>query len=107
MISYLWQAGLSMALFYVLYVFLFKKLTFFRLNRTILLLIPIVSFILPWINFSSVDQISTSYILPSFSVLSDQINLGETISSTSMNTSSFVTYIYLTGLIASLCLNSR
>jgi N-acetylmuramoyl-L-alanine amidase len=60
--NYLLEASICMALYYTLYLLIFKRLTFFSINRFYLLLIVVISLIIPALHIKITEPLPVEHI---------------------------------------------
>lgn len=104
--SYLIKVSASLAAFYLTYIFLLKKVTFFNLNRYYLVFSLILSFLLPFVQVEFFQQTEISKVISQtisnfeFSGPAAINNASDTVEKSVFNLQTFLLIIYFSGILA-------
>ena len=96
MMYYFIQVNILLIVFYLIYKLLLSQLTFYKLNRLVLLLIPIISFIIPFLRPAELNVVAASYMLPMVSLVNEDLAFTEF--QTSTNWTLLLGWVYIAGL---------
>ena len=97
MMYYLLQVNVLLIAFYLIYKLLLSQLTFYRLNRFILMSIPLTALLIPFLRTSGFNEVAASYVLPMVSLINEDLPFTELKSSKSW--APILGWIYLSGLV--------
>ena len=62
MIAYLIHVNIALGIFYIMSIVLFKNLTFFKMNRAFILLVPLLTIIIPFVEFGFIASTSKTLV---------------------------------------------